>query len=90
MKKIFRGLLSGWGEGNFDNMTDKIITAKLTKWGSSLALRIPPSIVRKLDLRNGALVKLEVQIDIIVVKPIDKCKLTLEERLELFDPKIHT
>ncbi len=36
---------------------------QIAKWGNSLALRIPSEIVRRLGLREGATVKVQLNVD---------------------------
>ena len=36
---------------------------QVTRWGNSLALRIPSEIVRRLGLREGATVKAQLTVD---------------------------
>ena len=36
---------------------------QVTKWGNSLALRIPSEVVRRLGLREGATVKAQLTVD---------------------------
>lgn len=66
-------------------------TAKLTvqKWGNSLAVRIPAAIARSAHFHLGTLVELDAHDGSIVVKATGQRKLTLNERLASFDPKIH-
>jgi antitoxin MazE len=70
-------------------MTPKIVTLTVQKWGNSLAVRIPAAIARSAHFHLGTPVELAVQEGGIVVRPTGERKLTLNERLEIFDPKIH-
>lgn len=36
---------------------------QVTKWGNSLALRIPSEVVRQLGLREGAMVEAQLTVD---------------------------
>lgn len=36
---------------------------QVAKWGNSLALRIPSEVVRRLGLREGATVKVQLNVD---------------------------
>lgn len=71
-------------------MTSKIATLTVQKWGNSLAVRIPAIIARSAHFHLGTPVEVSVQKDGIVVRPTGERKLTLEERLEIFDPKKHS
>lgn len=70
-------------------MTTKIATLTVQKWGNSLAVRIPATIARSAHFHLGTSVELAVQEGGIVVRPTGERKLTLGERLEMFDPKKH-
>ncbi len=70
-------------------MTSKIATLTVQKWGNSLAVRIPAPIARCAHFHLGTPVELSAKDNQIIVKPTGEPKLTLEERLELFDPKKH-
>jgi antitoxin MazE len=39
------------------------VELQVTKWGNSLALRIPAEVVRRLGLREGATVQAQLTID---------------------------
>src|ERR1700721_38060 len=67
------------------------MTAKIAvqKWGNSLAVRIPAALARSAHFQLGTPVELEVHKVGIVVRVTGKPKLTLEERLDLFDPSKH-
>lgn len=66
-------------------------TANLTvqKWGNSLAVRIPSSIARSAHVSLGTLVELTVQESNIIVRHVGEQKLSLNQRLAMFDPKKH-
>lgn len=67
----------------------KTTSLTIQKWGNSLAVRIPTTIARSAHFHVGTIVELTVQPDGIVVKPVGEQKLTLDQRLALFDPEIH-
>ena len=46
--------------------------AKIQKWGNSLGVRIPMSIVKDLSLENGSAVEVIKENDNIVIKPLLK------------------
>lgn len=71
-------------------MTSKIATLTVQKWGNSLAVRIPAAIARSAHFHLGTPVELAVQEGGIIVRTTGERKLTLEERLEIFDPKKHS
>ncbi|MES2537043.1 MAG: AbrB/MazE/SpoVT family DNA-binding domain-containing protein [Pseudomonadota bacterium] len=66
-------------------------TAKLTiqQWGNSLAVRIPSAVARSARFAVGQPVEVSVEDSTVVVKPIGEPKLTLAQKLALFDPARH-
>jgi len=70
-------------------MTAKIAALTIKKWGNSLAVRIPAAIARKARFHSGMPVLLMVQEGNMIVSPAGDPKLTLAERLEIFDPEKH-
>ncbi len=40
-----------------------IVDLRVARWGNSLALRIPAEVVRRLGLREGALVEAQLTVD---------------------------
>lgn len=71
-----------------ENMLKKAILS-VQKWGNSLAVRIPATIARSVHFHIGTQVELSVDKENVIVKPTGKQKLTLQERLNLFDPVKH-
>lgn len=70
-------------------MTQKTATLTVQKWGNSLAVRIPATLARYAHFHSGTLVELDAHDGSIIVKATGYRKLTLNERLASFDPKIH-
>jgi len=70
-------------------MTIKIATVTVQKWGNSLALRIPSSIAHSAHFYLGTPVKIALHKGRVTIKTTGKKKLTLEEKLALFDPSQH-
>jgi len=70
-------------------MNTKIAHLTVQKWGNSLAVRIPAPIARSAHFQLGTVVDLTVLEDGVFIQPSGSIKLTLEQRLELFDPKQH-
>jgi antitoxin MazE len=52
----------------------------VTKWGNSLAIRIPKNIAEKINLKEGTAISIDVADNNIVITP-QKPKYTLEELL---------
>lgn len=55
--------------------------SKVQKWGNSLALRIPKSIAKKSKIGQGSPIELKIVGDKILIEPIRKEELTLDEML---------
>ncbi|HXJ43838.1 MAG TPA: AbrB/MazE/SpoVT family DNA-binding domain-containing protein [Bryobacteraceae bacterium] len=66
-------------------------TAKLTiqRWGNSLALRIPSAVARSAGIQQGQPVEISVHDSSVVITPIGEPRLTLAQKLALFDPGKH-
>ena len=54
---------------------------RVQKWGNSLALRIPKSFADEVGLQKGTSVEVSLADGKIVVTPVTKSKLTLEQLL---------
>ena len=67
----------------------KNLHLSIQKWGNSLAVRIPVSIARSAHLQVGTQVELTLETEGVLVRSIGNRPLTLEERLDLFDPQKH-
>ena len=62
--------------------------AMVQKWGNSLGIRIPNLIVRELSLKNGSVVNINDNGNEIVIKPVQKNKLS-EMLNEINQQNIH-
>jgi antitoxin MazE len=71
-------------------MTIKTASLTVQKWGNSLAVRIPATIARSAHFHLGTTVELTLKEGGIIVRPTGEQKLTLEERLKIFDPQKHS
>jgi antitoxin MazE len=67
----------------------KIATITVQKWGNSLAVRIPITMARSVHFDLGTPVELVVKEGGIIVRPSGERKMTLSERLNMFNPKKH-
>ncbi len=67
----------------------KAATLTLQQWGNSLAVRIPAAIARSARFAVGQPVEVSVQDSIVIVKCVGEPKLSLAQKLALFDPSIH-
>ena len=59
------------------------------QWGNSLAVRIPAEVARSARFKVGQPVEVSVQDSSVLVKPIGVPKLTLSQKLAIFDPAVH-
>jgi antitoxin MazE len=59
------------------------------QWGNNLGVRLPAEIARESDLKVHQRVRISVINGEIIIKPVAKTTLTLEQRLALFDPVKH-
>lgn len=57
------------------------------KWGNSLALRLPQSVAREMQVEDGAVVSLTVEDDVLTVKPARK-RYRLEDLLRGVSPEM--
>lgn len=67
----------------------KTATLTLQQWGNSLAVRIPAAIARSAHFAVGQPVEVSVQDSSVLVKSIGAPKLTLAQKLAVFDPVKH-
>ena len=61
----------------------------IERWGNTLAVRIPGTVVRQAKLRANQRVKISVENGSVVITPDADNSLTLADRLALFDPALH-
>ena len=54
---------------------------KITKWGNSLALRIPKSFALNANLRQNERVDLSIEKEKIIISPINEKEYSLKELL---------
>jgi len=67
----------------------KTATLTIQQWGNSLAVRIPAAVARAAHFEVGQEVQVTTDEVGVTVKPIGPRKLTLDEKLALFDPAKH-
>ena len=68
-------------------MTEVVLDIK--NWGNNLGVRLPSAIARAAHLRADQRVRITVEEGCVIITPIDREALTLEERLARFDPERH-
>ena len=61
---------------------DDSVEARLQKWGNSLGIRIPSSILKTLNLKNNDQVDINYEDDKIVISKSKNNKISLEERFK--------
>lgn len=54
--------------------------AKVQKWGNSVGIRIPSSILKSLNIKTNDILNIEQEEDKIVIRIPKKKKISLEER----------
>lgn len=59
---------------------DDCMEAKIQKWGNSVEIRIPSSILKSLNIKTNDILNIEQEEDKIVIRIPKKKKISLEER----------
>jgi antitoxin MazE len=67
-------------------------TAHLTvqQWGNSLAVRIPSAVAKSVGFKVGQPVEISAQDAAVLVVALGERKLSLSQKLALFDPEHHS
>lgn len=68
-------------------MSEAVLDIK--QWGNSLGVRLPAAVAREAHLHVDQRVRISVEGNQVVITPIDATRLTLEQRLAVYDPKRH-
>ncbi len=68
-------------------MAEAVLDIK--QWNNKLGIRIPTAVAREAHLHVDQRVRVTVEGDQVVITPVDATKLTLEQRLAVYDPKRH-
>ncbi len=68
---------------------NKVATLTLQQWGNSLAVRIPSAIARSAHFSVGLPVELSLSELGVMLTPVRIPKLTLAQKLALFNPAEH-
>ena len=61
----------------------------IKRWGNSLGVRLPVAVTSEAHLSLDQRVCVEVQDGHVIITPINDTSMTLEQRLEYFDPVRH-
>jgi antitoxin MazE len=67
----------------------KTATLTVQRWGNSLAVRIPSSVARSAGFRVGLPVAVSAKDSAVLVTAAGEPRLTLRQKLALFDPEHH-
>ena len=67
----------------------KSATLTLQRWGNSLAVRIPAAVARSARFRVGQPVEVSAQDSNVLVRVLGEPRLTLAQKLAVFDPALH-
>lgn len=68
-------------------MAESILDIK--QWGNNLGVRLPAAIAREARLQVHQRVRITVEGDQVVIRPVIERDLSLAQRLALFDPQRH-
>lgn len=70
-----------------EQMTEAVLDIK--QWGNSLGVRLPAAVAREAHLHIDQRVRIFVEDGRVIITPLADTPLTLEQRLERFDPTRH-
>jgi len=65
------------------------VILSIKRWGNSLGVRLPVAVSSEAHLHLDQQVRIEVENGQVIITPITDVAMTLEQRLELFDPELH-
>jgi antitoxin MazE len=68
-------------------MIEAILDIK--QWGNNLGVRLPAAVAREAHLHVDQRVRISVENNEVVIRPINEAPLSLEQRLASFDPVRH-
>ena len=61
--------------------------ARLQKWGNSLGIRLPNSIIKSLELKTNDILELEQVENKVIISKSNKEKISLKKRFEEYNGK---
>jgi len=68
-------------------MVEAVLDIK--QWGNNLGVRLPAAVAREANLHVDQRVRVSVEGDQVVIRPVDDSRFTLEQRLAAYDAKRH-
>jgi len=68
-------------------MVEAVLDIK--QWGNNLGVRLPAAVAREANLHVDQRVRVSVEGDQVVIRPVDDSRRTLEQRLAVYDAKRH-
>jgi antitoxin MazE len=75
---------------NVTNGEDKMMQARVQRWGNSLAVRIPKPFAQEIGLEQNSLVTVSISEGKLLLEPILEPTYTLEQLLaEVTDDNLH-
>jgi antitoxin MazE len=67
-------------------MEEEMFKTSIKKWGNSLAVRLPLSLLAQINLQENGEVEIFVQEDRLVLSPVQSHKYSLDELLAQISP----
>jgi len=64
-----------------------MVTTHIKKWGNSLAVRFPQSLLAQLNLKEDCEVEIRIDEGRLILSPVKKPKYTLDELLAQVTPE---
>jgi antitoxin MazE len=64
-----------------------MVTTHIKKWGNSLAIRFPQSLLAQLNLKEDGEVEIKIEEGRLILSPVKKRKYTLDELLAQVTPE---
>jgi len=68
-------------------MAEAVLDIK--QWGNNLGVRLPAAVAREAHLHVDQRVRVTVEGDQVIITPVDATKLSLEQRLAVYDSNRH-
>ena len=69
--------------------TSLIAEQTIQAWGNGLGVRLTAKVAKAAHLAQGQPITIEVVEGGVLLRPAGKSRLTLEQKLKLFDPALH-